>query len=332
MGAPPFSGADEAVTGGWLTFAEPRPLDAAALAMYADAWLPAPFPRLTAPVGAPDDRPDRPLPRAGRGGGRPAGEPVLAIFRSTTSEGGFFEEDGELWSRARRPARPQPPARPAVAMIGYLGLGSNVGDRRANLQAAVDALGRHGVRVLASSSIYDTDPVGEVLDQPSFLNACLRIDTELGPEALLDACKAVERELGRDLEGGVRHGPRPIDVDVLLLGDLVHESRRLRLPHAQATVAAVRAHPAARAGLRPAHARRHAPERPAGGAAGGGGRASRGRSARGPPDGIVPACRGGLRAGVRAPPLRRTRSPSSSEAIAALASVRAAAGSGARAT
>ena len=57
-------------------------------------------------------------------------------------------------------------------MIGYLGLGSNVGDRRANLQAAVDALGRHGVRVLASSSLYDTDPVGEVLDQPSFLNAC----------------------------------------------------------------------------------------------------------------------------------------------------------------
>jgi 2-amino-4-hydroxy-6-hydroxymethyldihydropteridine diphosphokinase len=120
-------------------------------------------------------------------------------------------------------------------MIGFLGLGSNVGDRRGHLQAAVDALGRHGVRVLASSSLYDTDPVGEVLDQPSFLNACVRIDTELGPEALLDACKAVERELGRDLEGGVRHGPRPIDVDVLLLGDVEYESPRLRLPHAQAT-------------------------------------------------------------------------------------------------
>ena len=81
--------------------------------------------------------------------------------------------------------------------IGYLGLGSNVGDRRAHLQAAVDALPAHGVRVLASSSTYDTDPVGEILDQPDFLNACLRIETELGPEALLDACKAVERELGR---------------------------------------------------------------------------------------------------------------------------------------
>jgi 2-amino-4-hydroxy-6-hydroxymethyldihydropteridine diphosphokinase len=120
-------------------------------------------------------------------------------------------------------------------MIGYLGLGSNVGDRRANLQAATDALGARGVRVLASSSTYDTDPVGEVLDQPAFLNACLRIDTELGPEDLLDACKAVERELGRDLEDGVRHGPRPIDVDLLLLGDVVHTSERLRLPHEQAT-------------------------------------------------------------------------------------------------
>ncbi len=120
-------------------------------------------------------------------------------------------------------------------MTGYLGLGSNVGDRRANLQAAVDALAARGVRVLASSSTYDTDPVGEVLDQPAFLNACVRVETELGPQELLDACKAVERELGRDLEGGVRHGPRPIDVDVLLLGDLEHRSERLRLPHEQAT-------------------------------------------------------------------------------------------------
>jgi 2-amino-4-hydroxy-6-hydroxymethyldihydropteridine diphosphokinase len=119
--------------------------------------------------------------------------------------------------------------------LGYLGLGSNVGDRRANLQAAVDALGGHGVEVLASSSTYDTDPVGEVLDQPAFLNACLRIETGLGPEELLDACKAVERELGRDLEGGVRHGPRPIDVDLLLLGDVEHASDRLRLPHEQVT-------------------------------------------------------------------------------------------------
>jgi 2-amino-4-hydroxy-6-hydroxymethyldihydropteridine diphosphokinase len=119
-------------------------------------------------------------------------------------------------------------------MRGYLGLGSNVGDRRANLQAAVDALPARGAVVLASSSTYDTDPVGEVLDQPSFLNACVLIETSLGPEELLDACKAIERELGREL-GGPRHGPRPIDVDVLLLGDEPFSSERLTIPHAQAT-------------------------------------------------------------------------------------------------
>ena len=123
-------------------------------------------------------------------------------------------------------------------MIGYLGLGSNVGDRRGHLQAAVDALPGHGVRVVASSCLYDTDPVGDVLDQASFLNACVRIETEHEPEALLDACKAVERDLGRTLageEGYVRHGPRPIDVDVLLLGDRVLASDRLVLPHPQVT-------------------------------------------------------------------------------------------------
>ncbi len=120
-------------------------------------------------------------------------------------------------------------------MRGYLGLGSNVGDRRANLQAAVDALPRHGAIVLACSSTYDTDPVGLVLDQPSFLNACVRIETALGPEELLDACKTIERELGRDVEGGLRHGPRPIDVDLLLLGDEPFSSERLTIPHAQVT-------------------------------------------------------------------------------------------------
>ena len=118
--------------------------------------------------------------------------------------------------------------------LGYLGLGSNVGDRRANLQAAVDALPGHGVEVLASSATYDTEPVGLVLDQPEFLNACIRIRTALAPEALLDACKAVERELGR-VAGGIRHGPRPIDVDLLLLGDETYRSERLSLPHEQVT-------------------------------------------------------------------------------------------------
>ena len=121
-----------------------------------------------------------------------------------------------------------------MTRTGHLGLGSNVGDRRANLQAAVDALPAHSVTVLASSSVYDTEPVGQVLDQPEFLNAVVRISTALAPEELLDACKAVERTLGR-AAGGVRHGPRPIDVDVLLLGDVAFASERLNLPHAQVT-------------------------------------------------------------------------------------------------
>jgi 2-amino-4-hydroxy-6-hydroxymethyldihydropteridine diphosphokinase len=118
--------------------------------------------------------------------------------------------------------------------IGYLGLGSNVGDRRVNLQAAVEALWVHDVAVLASSSVYETEPVGAVTDQREFLNACLRVETALAVERLLDACKAVERALGRVPEGepGYRHhGPRPIDVDVLLLGERRHASARLRLPH-----------------------------------------------------------------------------------------------------
>ena len=118
--------------------------------------------------------------------------------------------------------------------LGYLGLGSNVGDRRMNLQAAIEDLWVHDVVVLACSSVYETEPVGEVPDQRDFYNACVQIETPLEPEALLDACKAVERALGRD-PGGIRHGPRPIDVDVLLLEDVEHESERLRLPHREVT-------------------------------------------------------------------------------------------------
>jgi len=118
------------------------------------------------------------------------------------------------------------------ARVGYLGLGSNVGDRESHLRAAVAALGERGVDVQASSSMYETEPVGEVLDQPDFLNAAVRISTELEPEDLLDVCKAIEAEQGRML-GGPRHGPRPLDVDVLLLGDLELETERLTLPHSQ---------------------------------------------------------------------------------------------------
>lgn len=121
-----------------------------------------------------------------------------------------------------------------TARPGYLGLGSNIGDRRAHLLAAVATLPDHGVTVTGSSSVYETEPVGLVLDQPEFLNACLAIETELGPEQLLDACKATERAVGR-IAGGPRHGPRVIDVDLLLLGDLRYRSERLALPHREVT-------------------------------------------------------------------------------------------------
>ena len=96
----------------------------------------------------------------------------------------------------------------------------------------MSALPSAGVEVLASSSVYDTDPVGEVLDQPSVLNACLRVRTALDPLPLLDAVKGVEARLGR-AASGVRHGPRPIDIDVLLLGDETLQHERMTLPHGQ---------------------------------------------------------------------------------------------------
>ncbi len=111
---------------------------------------------------------------------------------------------------------------------GFLGLGSNIGDRREHLQTAVDELARR-VTVTRSSSVYDTEPVGLVLDQPSFLNACVEISTSLAPLALLDACKEVERVVGRT--SGIRHGPRVIDVDVLLLEGVELRHERLNLPH-----------------------------------------------------------------------------------------------------
>jgi 2-amino-4-hydroxy-6-hydroxymethyldihydropteridine diphosphokinase len=117
-------------------------------------------------------------------------------------------------------------------MRGFLGLGSNVGNSRANLEAAVAELPQHDVTVLRSSAVYETEPVGLVLNQADFLNACVEVETTLDPEPLLNACKAVERAVGR-AAGGPRHGPRVIDVDLLLLGGQVYSSQRLTLPHAE---------------------------------------------------------------------------------------------------
>lgn len=123
---------------------------------------------------------------------------------------------------------------PTRLMLGYLGLGSNVGDRESHLRGAIDDLREHDVEIEAVSSLYETEPVGEIVDQPDFLNAAVRIRTSLDPEGLLDICKAIEVEHGRAF-GGPRHGPRPIDIDLLLLGQIEMSTDRLRLPHPEVT-------------------------------------------------------------------------------------------------
>lgn len=114
--------------------------------------------------------------------------------------------------------------------IAYLGLGSNMGDRRGNMEEGIRLLNERGVKVVKSSSVWETEPVGEILDQPDFLNACLAVETDLEPHDLLDIVKQIELDLGRD-PNGPRHGPRPLDIDLLLLGDLVFSSERLDIPH-----------------------------------------------------------------------------------------------------
>lgn len=109
----------------------------------------------------------------------------------------------------------------------YLGLGSNLGDRLASLLRAVDGLRRRGVHVLRSSRVYETEPVGP--PQPDYLNAVLEVDTDGSARELLEACLAVESELGR--ERTERWGPRVIDIDVLTYGTEVIDEPGLRVPH-----------------------------------------------------------------------------------------------------
>jgi 2-amino-4-hydroxy-6-hydroxymethyldihydropteridine diphosphokinase len=130
---------------------------------------------------------------------------------------------------AGEPAAPAAPER-----VGYLGLGSNVGDPAAHLRAAVILMPENEMKVEAMSSTYRTEPVGEILDQPDFLNAAVRIRTALPPEELLEACKEIEAERGRSFDAP-RHSPRPLDVDLLLLGDLELQTDRLTLPHPEVT-------------------------------------------------------------------------------------------------
>ena len=109
----------------------------------------------------------------------------------------------------------------------YLGLGSNLGDRRGNLTSALRGI-EPGVRVDAVSSLYETAPVGPQ-DQPAYYNAACRGVTSMTARALLDHVKAIERELGRS--EGPRWGPRDIDIDILLFGDELVEEEGLTVPH-----------------------------------------------------------------------------------------------------
>jgi 2-amino-4-hydroxy-6-hydroxymethyldihydropteridine diphosphokinase len=117
--------------------------------------------------------------------------------------------------------------RAAVALGSNLG--SGFGDREANLREAVRRIGRLG-EVMAVSSFYDTEPVGYVA-QPRFLNGALVLETELAPLELMRGLLEVEREMGREREGAVPKGPRVIDLDLLLYGDVVMETEELTLPH-----------------------------------------------------------------------------------------------------
>jgi len=110
----------------------------------------------------------------------------------------------------------------------HLALGGNIGDRRANLAAAIDRLGEQ-VYIDRSSAVYETAPM-YVTDQPPFLNMAVSGTTRLPPWELLRFVKGIEAELGRR-EGGERFGPRPIDIDILLHGALVMSEPELEIPH-----------------------------------------------------------------------------------------------------
>lgn len=110
----------------------------------------------------------------------------------------------------------------------FLGLGSNMGNRGQKLQTALTDLERWGVKILRSSSIYETSPVGKK-DQPDFYNMVVRVKTDRSPEDLLTVISAVERSLGR--ERAEKWGPRTIDIDLLFYGDKVLDDPDLTVPH-----------------------------------------------------------------------------------------------------
>ena len=115
-------------------------------------------------------------------------------------------------------------------MRAYVGVGANLGDRRATIERAVELLrATPGVELLAVSSLRETDPVG-FAEQPRFLNGAVELETTLKPRELLDVLLRVERDLGRTREGP-RFGPRTIDLDLLVHGDRRLDEPGLTVPH-----------------------------------------------------------------------------------------------------
>ena len=115
--------------------------------------------------------------------------------------------------------------------IAYIGIGSNVGDRQDFCRRAVQELEEStGIEVLTTSSLYETSPIGGP-PQRSFVNAVAKVDTELGPRGLLEACKRIEAHIGRE-ESDIRWGPRVVDLDILLFGEEKVNEPDLEIPHA----------------------------------------------------------------------------------------------------
>ena len=117
----------------------------------------------------------------------------------------------------------------------FVGLGSNLGDRRRRIERALDWMSNHrAIRLVRRSEIIETEPWGGV-EQPLFLNAVAEIATKLEPTELLIELKRCERALGRDVSHGLRFGPREIDLDILLFEDRILESAELTIPHPRLT-------------------------------------------------------------------------------------------------
>lgn len=114
----------------------------------------------------------------------------------------------------------------------YIGLGSNLGNREANLRAALDRLAAlPGTRLVRESSLMETEPVDSPPGAGLFLNGAAWIETSLAPRQLLEALLVIERELGRDRQGQARNAPRTIDLDLLLYGEQVIDEPDLQVPH-----------------------------------------------------------------------------------------------------